>query len=116
MIKAAAQAGIPVMASTPTAADYGALLSLGSSYYTVGFEQGLMAADILEGRDPATIPIINWSPAMLRLNVTALEGLRVPWVIPVELRRRAQSIIDADGLTSQDVPVPGPPEQLRWIR
>jgi ABC-type uncharacterized transport system substrate-binding protein len=116
MIKAATQAGIPVIASMPASVDYGAVLALGSSYYAVGFEQGQMAADILEGRDPATIPIINWSPAVLRLNVTGLDGLREPWVIPAEVRRRAQSIIDADGLTNQDVPVPETPEQLRWNR
>jgi ABC-type uncharacterized transport system substrate-binding protein len=112
MIKAATQAGIPVIASMPSAADDGALIALGASYYTVGFEQGQMAADILQGRDPATIPIINWTPAVLRLNLTALDRMRQAWVIPPDVRARAQTIFDANGVTNQDVPAPEAPKAL----
>jgi putative ABC transport system substrate-binding protein len=116
MIKAATQAGIPVIASMPSAADDGALIALGASYYTVGFEQGQMAADILQGRDPATIPIINWTPAVLRLNLTALDRMRQAWVIPPDVRARAQTIFDANGVTNQDVPAPEAPKALGWNR
>ena len=116
MIKAATQAGIPVISSMPSAADHGALIALGASYYTVGFEQGQMAADILEGRDPATIPIINWSPAVLRLNLSALDRMRQTWVIPADLRARAEAIFDTNGVTNQDVPAPKVPNALVWNR
>lgn len=116
MIRAANQAGIPVISSMPSGADHGAQLALGSSYYTVGYEQGQMAADLLEGRDIATIPIINWTPALLRLNLTGLDRLRQPMTIPKAVRERAQVIFDANGQTNQDVPAPEVPEQLRWNR
>ena len=114
MIKAARQAGIPVISSLPSSADSGALIALGSSYYDVGFEQGQMAADILEGRDMATIPVINWTPVALRLNLTALEGLRSPWIIPQDVQDRAEVIFDANGMRKQDVPAPAVPEALKW--
>lgn len=116
MIKAATQAGIPVIASMPTAADHGALLALGSSYYMVGLEQGQMAADVLQGRDLATIPIINWTPAVLRLNLNGLDRLQQLWTIPADVRLRAQTIFDANGVTKQDTPLAEVPEQLRWNR
>ena len=100
----------------PTAADHGALLALGSSYYMVGLEQGQMAADVLQGRDLATIPIINWTPAVLRLNLNGLDRLQQLWTIPADVRLRAQTIFDANGVTKQDTPLAEVPEQLRWNR
>ena len=116
MIKAAKQAGIPVISSLPSNADHGALIALGSSYREVGVEQGQMVADILEGRDPATIPIINWTPIVLRLNLTDIDSYRQSWNIPTDVRERAQAIFDGDEVTNQDVPEPEVPEQLRWKR
>ena len=116
MIKAAKQAGIPVISSLPSNADRGALIALGSSYREVGVEQGQMVADILEGRDPATIPIINWTPIVLRLNLTDIDSYRQSWNIPTDVRERAQAIFDGDEVTNQDVPEPEVPEQLRWKR
>ena len=114
MIKAAARAGVPVVSSMPSSAEHGALLSLGASYYALGLEQGEMAADVLEGRTLASIPVINWTPVSLGLNLTALEGLRDPWVIPEAIAGQAQVIFDENGRREQDVLPPPLPEQLIW--
>jgi len=114
MIKAAARAGVPVVSSMLSSAEHGALLSLGASYYALGLEQGEMAADVLEGRTLASIPVINWTPVSLGLNLTALEGLRDPWVIPEAIAGQAQVIFDENGRREQDVLPPPLPEQLIW--
>ncbi len=116
MVDAARRAGVPVITSLPGSAERGALLDLGANYYDVGFVQGTLAADILEGRDPATIPVENWMPVELHLNLTALEGLRRPWVIPDSLVARASKVVVASGVREQDVPAATPPASLIWRR
>jgi putative ABC transport system substrate-binding protein len=116
MVDAARRSGVPVITSLPGSAERGSLLDLGANYYDVGFVQGTLAADILEGRDPATIPIENWMPVELHLNLTALEGLRRPWIIPDSLVRRATKVVDASGVREQDVPPATPPASLVWMR
>jgi putative ABC transport system substrate-binding protein len=116
MISAAKQAGVPVVSSLPASAEHGALIGLGSSYYDVGVEQGQMAADILEGRDPETIPVLNWTPSVLYLNLTALNGLRASWTIPNDVTAMARIVIGDTGRFEQDVPVPAAPPELQWIR
>ena len=114
MVDAAQRSGVPVITSLPGSAARGSLLDLGANYYDIGAAQGGLAADILEGRDPATIPVENWMPVQLHVNLTVLEGLRVPWVIPDSLVQRASLVVDASGSREQDVPISSPPASLVW--
>ncbi len=116
MVDAARRSGVPVITSLPGSTSRGSMLDLGADYYDVGFVQGTLAADILEGRDPATIPVENWMPVELHVNLTALDGLRMPWVIPDSIVQRASQVIDASGLREQDVPTQSPPASLVWNR
>jgi ABC-type uncharacterized transport system substrate-binding protein len=116
MVDAAQRSGVPVITSLPGSAARGSLLDLGANYYDIGVAQGGLAADILEGRDPATVPVENWMPVQLHVNLTALEGLRVPWVIPDSLLQRASLVVDASGVREQDVPMSSPPTSLVWNR
>jgi len=114
MVNVALRAGVPVITSLPGSTARGAMLDLGANYYNIGFEQGTLAADILKGRDPATIPVENWMPVELHLNLTALDGLRMPWVIPDSIVQRASKVIDESGVRVQDVPAESPPASLLW--
>ena len=114
MVDAARRSGVPVITSLPGSAARGSILDLGANYHDVGYVQGMLAADILEGRDPATIPVVNWMPVELHLNLTALEGLRMPWVFPDSVIQQASEVIDASGVRRQDVPAPTPPAALLW--
>ncbi len=116
MVYAAQRSGVPVITSLPGSAARGSLLDLGANYYDVGFEEGSLAADILQGRDPATIPVENWMPVQLHVNLTALDGLRSSWVIPDSILQRASVVIDASGTREQDVPADSPPPSLVWKR
>jgi len=114
MVDVARRAKVPVITSLPGSTERGSMLDLGANYYNIGYEQGMLAADILKGRDPAAIPVVNWMPVELHLNLTVLDGLRMPWVIPDAVIKRASQVIDKSGLRTQDVPAESPPASLLW--
>ena len=65
-VVAAARAGhIPVFSILTGNAEQGALFESGADFYEVGRQTGELAARILEGADPATIPVVNSVPATL---------------------------------------------------
>ena len=89
-------ARIPVFSSTPTA-DSKRLFDLGANYVELGRVIGGLAADVLDGRDPATIPVDNVMPMMLHINRKALAGLRDRWTIPNDVAQRADLVVDDAG-------------------
>ncbi len=97
VIELALQAGVPVFANAPDHAEHGALLALGADYYQVGRTVGGLAADVLEGRLPSTIPVENVVPPLLWINTNILARLRAPdqWRPPREIMDQAARIIVA---------------------
>ena len=87
---------VPVFSSTPTA-DSKRLFDLGANYVQLGHVIGGIAADVLDGRDPATIPVDNLMPVMLHINRKALAGLRDHWTIPEAVAQRADIAVDDAG-------------------
>ena len=94
VVQAARKGRIPVFANAPGHAEVGALIGLGADYYAVGRCEGDLAARILKGFDPRTIPVENVVPQQLALNLAALANLRDPWRIPPELLASAASVIE----------------------
>jgi ABC-type uncharacterized transport system substrate-binding protein len=80
---------IPVFTNIPGSASQGTLFDVGANYHEVGRLAGELAARVLDGTDPATVPVENVVPERVTLNEGALEGLRDPWRIPEEVRRAA---------------------------
>ncbi len=97
VVAAANKAGIPVFTVIPPNVKRGALFDLGADYHEVGRLAGVLAGDILNGRDPATVPIENTMPEILALNLQAAAHLSGGWKIPDELRQKAQIVIDENG-------------------
>jgi len=99
LLAAAKRARVPVFTSLPGNAQKGALFDLGADYLAIGRVQGELAADVLDGRDPATIPVENLMPVQLHLNRLALDGLqdKASWKIPAEVSARADVVFDASG-------------------
>lgn len=95
IIRHSKEAHIPIFTNDPVDADNGALFGLGADYFTVGQYTGDMAADILEGKDPATIRIENIVPEKLNLNQEVLSWLGKPWAM-------ADSVMAILYKTSQD--------------
>ena len=97
IINVAKRAKIPVFTSIPPTADKGALFDLGADYVEIGRHIGNLAADVLDGRSPADVPVENLAPPMLVVNRLALDGLKDRWQISDSLAERASAVIDATG-------------------
>lgn len=106
-------ARIPVFTSIPTSNVSGALFELGANYPAIGRVAGNLAADVLDGRDPAAIPVENVLPITLKINKLALKGLREPWTLPDDIVEQANIVTDAGGVhtnkASADAEIPGSP-------
>jgi len=97
------KAGIPVFTVIPPNVKRGTLFDLGADYHEVGRLAGVLAGDILNGRDPATVPIENVLPETLALNFQALGRLPGGWTIPDDLRKEAKIVIDEKGQESKSI-------------
>jgi len=97
VVKVANEGRIPVITTVPGHADEGAFIGLGADYVEVGWAEGQLAADLLSGRDPATVPIINLSPNRLALNLSVFSRLQAKWVVPPDILESAAIVIDEKG-------------------
>jgi ABC-type uncharacterized transport system substrate-binding protein len=109
MIQAGKKARIPVFTVIPPHAEKGALFDIGANYYEVGRLAGDLAAEILNGRDPASVSIENVVPEMFVINKLVLQTLRDKWQLPAELAVRADVLVDETGTHRKEKPavVPG---------
>src|SRR5881394_1032086 len=101
VIAAAKRGKIPVFTVIPPTAKQGALFDLGANYYEIGISTGNLAADVLDGRRPAEIPVENLVPESLVVNRLALDGLKDSWQLPDAIVQRATMVIDASGTHSR---------------
>lgn len=95
VIEACRRARIPVFTVMPPSVKNGALFDLGANFFEIGRHIGGIAADVLDGKDPATMPIDNYVPVILLYNETVLEGLKDRWEIPADLKKEADGFITA---------------------
>jgi len=73
----------------------GTLFDLGANYVEVGRSVGQLAADVLDGKSPADIPVENFVPEVFLLNETVPATLNATWTIPRPMRERATGWISA---------------------
>jgi len=109
VISAARKGGIPVFTNVPPSAQRGALFDFGANHEEIGRLTGALAADILHGADPASIPVKNVVPEMFIVNPGALAGLREPWRLPEEVRRRADAVVEGTALRKKALAIRTPP-------
>lgn len=106
-ISTARRGGVPVITITPGEPARGSLLDIGLDFYAIGRMAGVLAADVLDGADPATIPVTDVgdrAPRIIVANVTALEGLREPWRLPDAILQRATVVVDDTGVHRRAAP------------
>ena len=101
IIRKAQLAKVPVISSIPTEKTSGTLFDLGANYQAIGYKIGMIAADVLDGRDPATIPVENLTQSRLQINRLALKGLRDKWAITDSELARADLVVDERGRHSK---------------
>jgi ABC-type uncharacterized transport system substrate-binding protein len=92
VVAVARKSRIPVFTVIPGNAPRGTLFDLGANYHEVGRLAGVLAADVLHGKDPATVAVENVLPKRLLINEEALRDLRDPWRIPNDVRAKADFV------------------------
>ena len=97
VVAAARKGRIPVFSIVPPSVDRGALFDYGANFFDVGRDVGTLAAGILNGADPARIPVRNYVPKKVLVNKLALAGLKDPWRLPEDLVAAADAVIDESG-------------------
>jgi ABC-type uncharacterized transport system substrate-binding protein len=68
--------------------------------------EGELAAELLSGRDPATVPIVNLTPNKLALNLSVLRRLQAKWEIPPDVLESAAIVIDEKGQRTEKAHTP----------
>ncbi len=89
IIAACRRAQIPVFTALPPNVKQGAIFDLGANYEEIGRAVGQIAADVLDGKDPAQVPVENLVAEKLLLNETVTASLRGTWKISPALHQRA---------------------------
>ncbi len=105
VISAAKKGNIPVFTSISPLTHKGALFDLGANYHEVGRLAGVLAGEILRGKDPATVPATNIVPEKFIINKQALNGLKDPWRLTEDVLHRADEVIDEAGNIIKEVVV-----------
>ena len=122
VVAAARRAGIPVFSISPGKPDRGTFLDMGLDMIEVGRLAGALAASVLRGTDPATIPIrdvLDEVPRRTIINTVALKGLKEPWRVPDAARDAATILVDETGIHDRSAKKSGPgastrPLARRW--
>lgn len=93
--KVAADNQIPVFSADADFVNNGALVGYGPNYFQTGFQGGEYLARILNGEDPAKMPIYHTTETSLYLNLDIAKKIGIK--IKPELIRNADLIIDSQG-------------------
>ncbi|MDD5276291.1 MAG: ABC transporter substrate-binding protein [Methylovulum sp.] len=101
LVEVAHAARLPVFSNIAGHAKHGTLFDMGADYHEVGEQIGGIAADLLAGADPATLPVKDYVPKRILLNEQTLGSLRDAWIFTPELYAKASGIIDKNGVESQ---------------
>jgi putative ABC transport system substrate-binding protein len=104
VLEMARRARIPVFSILPGPPGRGTIFDIGLDFFEAGKYTGELAGRILNGEDPATIAIrdiVALVPRRLIVNELALRGLRDRWLIPPEVARSANILVDERGVHEQ---------------
>jgi putative ABC transport system substrate-binding protein len=89
---------VPVIGALPAQVRRGVLFGAGADFYQVGRQMGELALRMLNGEDPANIPIVYSMPKQYGVNLTALNGLRDAWLAPPDLVAKCRTVVGAAGV------------------
>jgi len=95
------RAGIPAFSISPGKPDRGTFIDVGLDFVEVGRLAGALAASVLHGTEPSTIPIrdvLDEVPKRIVINALALKGLKEPWRVSQAARQAATVLVDETGI------------------
>ena len=102
IVQIAKSAGIPILSNIYGYTKQGALLDLGANYWEVGQAAAKIVVDVLNGKSPGEIPVVNFMPQRIAINKHALQGLKEKWSFPASFIAKAELVIDEIGETKAE--------------
>jgi putative ABC transport system substrate-binding protein len=81
---------IPIIGSEKGQVTNGAVATTGIDYYKLGFQTGLMAAEVINGKSVKDMPVTGLSELQLSINTDAVKKLNIN--VPKELLDKAEKI------------------------
>lgn len=92
IIKTAKENNIPVFGAEKGEVQNGAIATRGIDYFTLGKETGQIAARVLNGEDPASIPITGSQNLQLIVNMKSVEDFNLE--IPASIKDEIDLLIE----------------------
>ena len=96
---------VPVFTIIPGNTEKGSLFDYGANLYKNGKAMASLAAKVIEGTDPAVLPVENLVVSRVMINMLALRDLKDPWRVTPDMLRQAETVIDEAGTHNR---APGP--------
>ncbi len=81
---------VPVVAGEEGMVKTGGIATKGIDYYQLGYETGLMAIEVLEGKDPSTMPINTLEKTTLIVNQDNADAIGL--IIPESILKEAEIV------------------------
>ncbi len=85
------QKKIPYFTNSPDDVTQGSFFGVGADYYDVGVMAGRILVRVIRGEDPAKIPILNYVPMMIGVNLGVAKDLGV--AVPEALLKKAKKVV-----------------------
>jgi putative ABC transport system substrate-binding protein len=101
LVLAGRRGRVPVFGTVTGTVEKGVLLSSGMNLFENGREMGRIAAKVLDGIDPATLPVEDPIVPYTEVNTLALKGLKDSWHVPPDMLGQADTLIDESGTRSR---------------
>lgn len=92
VIQVGYQAQLPIFASDTDSVGRGAIAALAVDYYQMGRQTGAMVSRVLQGADPATMPVETLNKFFIHLNPGSAKKMGLD--VPEELIRKADKVIE----------------------
>ncbi|WP_027309398.1 ABC transporter substrate-binding protein [Caloramator sp. ALD01] len=81
---------IPVIGSEKSHVSAGAIATVGIDYFKLGFQTGLIAVEVIEGKKPSDIPLSTLNEMQLVLNTDSIKKLNIK--VPDDILSKAEKI------------------------
>lgn len=81
---------IPVIGSEKSHVSAGAIATVGIDYFKLGFQTGLIAVEVIEGKKPSDIPLSTLNEMQLVINTDSIKKLNIE--VPDDILSKAEKI------------------------